>query len=52
MGLKSVKSELKTVKPPIHSEKHKSMSSGHHEADLRKDDDPKEESMGLTLNTG
>lgn len=47
-----LKFELKTVKLPIHSAKHNSQSSGYHEADLRKDDDPKEETKSLTLNTG
>ena len=46
-----MKSELKAVKPPFHSEKHYSQSPGHHEADLRKSDDAKEESKGLTSNT-
>lgn len=46
-----MKSELKAVKPPFHSEQHYSQSLGHHEADLRKNDDTKEESKGLTSNT-
>lgn len=46
-----MKFELKTVKPPFHSAKHNSQSRGHHEADLRKEDNPKEETNGLTLNT-
>lgn len=45
-----MKPEFKAVKPPFHSEKHSSQSPGHHEADLRKSDDAKEESKGLTLN--
>lgn len=44
-----MKFELKTVKPPVH--KHNSQSPGHHEEDLRKEDNPKEETNGLALNT-
>ena len=38
-----MKFELNTVKPPFHSAKHNSQSPGHHEADLRKENNPKEE---------
>lgn len=43
--------ELKTVKLPSPSENHNSQSPRHHEADLGKEDNPKEETNGLTLNT-
>lgn len=43
--------KLKSVKLPLHSTKHNSQSPGHHEADLGKEDNPKEETNGLTLNT-
>lgn len=47
-----MKFEHKTMKPTFHSAKHNSELAGHHEADLRKDDNSKEEIMSFTLNTG
>lgn len=44
--LNAIKFELKTGKPPFHSEKH--YAPGRHEADLRKDDNAKEVTL---LNT-
>jgi len=42
-----VKFELNTVNPTSYSEKFHSCSPGHHGAELRKDNDPKEENVGF-----